>query len=432
MNSEIVTSIKKIVISRITIVFSVAIALLASASVATAYGPQRPTYTIQNAAPHITFNSITNNSSYGDERDFMNIKPTSNTSSGGWQNNLEVQDGKEYWVRVFVHNNAKADLNLTATNTRIAVSVPSEYGKSVQLDGFISADNATPQEIWDDAVMTSDKRFNVSYVQGSARYYNNVNNTSGFTLSDNIVTNTGALVGYQSMNGQLPGCNQYSGYAVFKVKVSMSSPDFIVEKSVRPHGSNKWHDSITAKPGQKVDYQIYYDNTGNSNQLDVVAIDQLPSGVSMVNGSTNIKNGSYPQGKSVSSNNIVSNSGVNIGSYSPGGNAYVWFTATLPKASKLECGLNTLVNTGTISTQNGEKDDTATVKINKECAGVEALPQTGPLEVIAGLVGVSAITFGVVYYLKSRRDLDTAVMDAHKHSKTLIDPPHIRHHDDED
>src|SRR5687768_17211594 len=39
-----------------------------------AWGPDRPTYTMENPAPHVTFNSMTNNPNYGDEREFVTVK----------------------------------------------------------------------------------------------------------------------------------------------------------------------------------------------------------------------------------------------------------------------------------------------------------------------------------------------------------------------
>ncbi len=401
--------------SRFTVFVAAVSAVLIGCSAALAYGPERPTYTTQNAAPHITFNSITNNASYGDERDFMNIKDASITTSGEWQNTLKVENGKEYWVRVLVHNNAKPQLNLVAKNTRVAVSVSNKFASKITLDGFVRADNATPQEVWDNAVMTSDKKFNIAYVAGSARYYNNIKPTGdGFKLSDDIVTNTGALVGYESMNGDVKGCYEYSGYAIFKVKVTMSSPNFSVEKSVRINGTDKWHKNITAKPGQKVDYEIAYDNTGSATQSNVIAQDTLPKGVKYVAGSTTVKNATNPNGNGlkITSDNIVKPLGINIGNYGPNGNAYVRFSAVLPSNEELEnCGPNKLVNIGKIATQNGEKTDTAVVTVNKtDC--VEELPTTGPVEVIAGLVGIAAITVGIVYYVKSRRELDKALLDA--------------------
>lgn len=430
------TKMKKLnsfITRRLTIVTGVLVAVVAlSTNVVLGYGPERPTYTTQNAAPHITFNSITNNAAYGDERNFLSVKDGSLTGPGNWKDttNVEVKNGKEYWVRVLVHNNAKPQLNLVATNTRVAVSVPTAFSNKITIDGYVRADNSQPKEVWDNAVLTSDKKFNIAYVAGSAKYFNHKNLTTGFNLSDNIVTNGGALVGFEKMDGRVQGCYEYSGYAVFKIKIVTDSPDFTVEKSVRLHGTDKWHKDITAKPGQKVDYEIAYTNTGDSNQLNVVAQDNLPKGVKYHNGSTTIKNSANPNGDglSVKSNDLVSSKGINFGNYAPTANAYIRFTATLPKEQDLAaCGKNKLVNTGTVATENGEKSDTATVTVTKDNC-VTALPTTGPIEVIAGLLGVAAITIGIVYYVRSRKDLDSALHAAHHGKKPLISPPSAHDH----
>jgi uncharacterized repeat protein (TIGR01451 family) len=420
MKTKIQSIINEFVTSRIAVVTAILCAVVVGGGVVLAYGPARPTYTTQSPADHITFNSITNNASYGDERNFTTIKDASNTAAGGFKDNITVENGKEYMVSVLVHNNAASNLNLVSRNTRIAVNVPTTYSNSVQLDGFVNSDNASPKEIFDSVVLTSDKKFNVSYVQGSAKYYNNVF-TSGTPLSNNIVTNAGALVGYNAMDGNVPGCYQYSGYAIFKVKVAMTTPDFNVEKKVRLSGTTAWQKSITANPGQKVDYQIGYDNVGTATQSNVVAQDTLPANVGYTAGSTTVKNGTNNTGNglAITSNNLVTPTGINIGNYGAGTNAFVRFSATLPTADKLVCGPNQLVNTATVSTQNGSKSDTATVTINRTgctpVTPVTTLPTTGPVEVVAGLVGIAAITVGVVYYFKSRRDLEHALHEAQAH-----------------
>ena len=44
-----------------------------------AWGPERPLYTIENAAPHVTFNSITNNQRMGNETNFVRISATTSS-----------------------------------------------------------------------------------------------------------------------------------------------------------------------------------------------------------------------------------------------------------------------------------------------------------------------------------------------------------------
>src|SRR6266496_2880689 len=147
----------------------IAVAAIVIPAAVMAWGPDRPTYTMAQPADHVTFDSITDNPEVGDERNFLTIKDAANTAAGGWQDSATAQPGHEYLVRVYVHNDAAANLNLKATNVRTKVNVPATTGKSVQLGGFITADNAAPNEIWDSATLTSSSDFNVAYEAGSAR-----------------------------------------------------------------------------------------------------------------------------------------------------------------------------------------------------------------------------------------------------------------------
>lgn len=422
MKTTVHTITKEFVHSRIALITAILGGVVIGCGVVMAYGPERPTYTIESPADHVTFNSITNNPNYGDERNFTLIKDASNTAAGGWTDNMTVQDGKEYIVRIYVHNNAASNLNKVANNTRVSATVPNTTANNVQIDGYISASNASPQKIWDSVVLSSDKKFNIAYVAGSATYNNNVL-PGGQSLPDSIVTSTGAKVGYEAMDGNIPGCYQYSGIATFKVKVNVPAPDFTVEKKVRLSGTSTWEKSITANPGQKVDYQIGYVNNGTTVQSNVIAKDTLPTGVGYLAGSTTVKNADNPTGNGlkITDDDVVSPNGLNFGNYAAGANAYVRFSATLPNEDQLAaCGTNLLVNTATVATQNGEKSDTATVRVTKSncvktASVTTTLPTTGPVEIISGLIGVAAITVGIVYYYKSRRDLDSALLDAQSH-----------------
>jgi uncharacterized repeat protein (TIGR01451 family) len=334
-----------------------------------AWGPaDRPTYTIEKPASQVTFNSITNNPNYGDERNFTSAKLSSEGSSA-WRDEINVTSNSEYSVNIYVHNNAAANLNLVATNTRAQATWPTGEANQLELNGLISADNATPRQVWDQVVFKNEsKKFKLVYVSGSARYYNNANPSNGFAISDDVVKAGGALLGYQSMDGKIPGCFQYSGVLNIKVRSVMEVDNsFTMEKKVRLHGDTAWSKSVTAKPGQEVDYQISYKNTGSLIQEAVTVRDELPAKVSYKTNTTTLRNGTYSQGDgmTLTSNNIVS-TGVNIGSYIPAAAAYVRFTATMPSESQLDCGVNRFVNKGFVKTS-ATKDDTAEVVINKDC-----------------------------------------------------------------
>lgn len=440
------TSINKLLNNRVAMLLVVVAAVMVPTATLATWGPQRQTYTIENAAPHITFNSITNNPHQGDERNFVQMKETTQTAPGGWKDDITVQDGKEYWVRIYMHNNAKESLNLVATNTRAIANVPTTTGTEMKINGIISADNANPKQVWDDVVLRSDKKFNIAYVNGSTRLINNVFKGEGKQLADGITGSAGTLLGYDKIDGRVPGCFQYDGDVIFRIKIQGEQVvNADIDKKVRPSGTTTWAKSITAKPGAKVDYQVSYKNTGTITQNNVIVKDKLPTGVSYVGGSTTLRNAKHSNGNGlVVTNDTVVAAGLNIGSYAPNSDAYTRFSATMPTEDKLKECTTTLRNYATVTTEYGTKESFADVVVTKDnCKPAEckpgipmgdarcnpcepadpkggaatdeacALPQTGPAEVIAGLIAIAAITIGVVYYIRSRQELKTTIGGLH-------------------
>lgn len=378
-----------------------------------AWGPTRPTYTVANPADHITFDSITDNPDYGDERNFVRIKDAANTSEGGWSDQIKVESGKEYLVQMYVHNNAATSLNLVATNTRVMSTVPNNTAKSITVEGFITADNASPNQIWDQAIFSGDKDFNLTYQPGSAQMFNKVY-PNGTPIADSIVTSTGALVGYDKMDGNLPGCFNYSGYVSYKVKVNTPQmANFTMSKTVSKHGANKWQESYAAQPGETVDYLIKYKNTDSAQQDNVVVKDTLPDGMSYVKGST--KFGTVAQPGGVPATDDITKDGINIGSYATNGGTWVMFSATVAGNDSLPaCGSNTLHNVARVETDFGYKEDSADVTVVRVCQNVTPvtpvvpvvpgqLPQTGPADGIFTFIGVAAATAALAYAINSNR-----------------------------
>jgi uncharacterized repeat protein (TIGR01451 family)/LPXTG-motif cell wall-anchored protein len=384
-----------------------------------AWGPERPTFTVENAADYVTFNSITNNPNYGDERNFITVK---NPATGNFTDNLTVEPGKEYEVRVLVHNNAKANLNLKALNTQLKAVVSTETGKTSAITSYLSADNAQPQKIYDDVSFNSDKDFNLAYVAGSARAYNNgyAAGGQGKALSDSLVTSAGVKLGYAAEgDGTIPGCFEFINYVYFKVKPQFApTPSFAVQKKVSETGKNSWQENLAVKAEQVVDYRVEYKNTGSTQQDNVVIKDQLPAGVSYVPNSTKLINTQTikvdPKGKTLT-DGITTAQGVNIGSHAAGANSFVVFQAKVAKNADLaKCGENILINKAIVETDNGSKSDTANVTITKTCApGVPVtpttptvpteLPKTGAANSILSLLGLGAVVTAISYYVASRR-----------------------------
>ena len=351
---------------------AVAGAIVGVAVAARAWWPERPTFTIAHPAPYVTFNSITDNPSYGDERTFFDAKNAANTQSGGFAGKVKVEDGETVLLRTYVHNNAADNLNDAAHNykgiakdAKVKIYLPTATANALRANSYVSASNAIPQEVADTVDFYGDQPFSLEYVPGSAITYNNAH-TQGVRLNDSIVT-TGAPLGYQNMDGTIPGCFQYANIVTIKVKVKMQKPAMQVSKQVAIPGQ-PWAENVTVDPGSTVSYLITMKNTGNT-QLDHVSIrDKMPANAHIVPGSTMIYNSNYPNGIAAGSDAVVSN-GIDIGSYGVNGGAYVKFKAVIDGPEKLQCGTNKLVNTGELFIP-GKPDvvrDTADVYTNKKC-----------------------------------------------------------------
>ncbi|MFZ2545168.1 MAG: hypothetical protein WAW80_04280 [Candidatus Saccharimonadales bacterium] len=369
-----------------------------------AWGPTRPTYTAANPADHITFNSITDDPDYGDERNFVRIKDTANTNAGGWSDEINVENGKEYWVQMYVHNNAASNLNLVAQNVRVTAAVPNNTAKSITVEGFVDSSNATPTQVFDQAVFNSDSDFNLTYVPGSTALYNKVF-PNGTPMSDNIVNPGGTPFGYDKLDGNLPGCFNYSGYVSFKVKVNKTqTANFNVTKQVSKHGASNWQKSYAAQPGEVVDYIVRYKNTADALQKDVMVKDTLPDGMTYVPGSTSYATVEHPNGIGIDDG--VTTTGVNIGDYSQNGGTWVRFSAKVAENNSLPaCGNNTLHNVARVETDFGYKEDSADVTVTRVCQPGEQppvieLPQTG-IDGPMAFIGLGALTASIAYAIRS-------------------------------
>jgi len=351
--------------SAVAVIIAAAIIIPAAAF---AWGPDRPTFTGKDPAPYVTFNSITDNPQVGDERNFVRIRETGTTNYG---DNVALTPGKVYDVSVYYHNNAKTSLNASgagiAHNAKLKMEVPGvvEAGVNAAFTGTISASNSNPGSVWDEAYGKNSTNGQVAlrYVSNSAKFVSN-GKINGQTLPDTLFT-TGASLGFDSQNGDVPGCNEFSGYVNFQIRVDQ--PNFNVVKKVSVDGGKTWEDSVKAKPGASVDYYISYQNTGTTQQDNVLVRDILPQGVAYTANSTKIKNSTTGGVFKDTIEGIAGSNGLNAGSYQPKGNVAYQFSAKLPSEDALKCGTNSLVNTARVTTNAGYKEDTATVIVDKEC-----------------------------------------------------------------
>ena len=338
-------------------------------SVLWAWGPERPTYTYAKPAPHVTFNSIVDNPSVGDERNFVRIREVANGTN--FRDDVSLQAGKTYEVMVFYHNNAASNLNESgkgiAKDVTARVQMPGRLaaGETATITGFISASNATPQTVWDNARATTSDAVALRYVPGSAKIASSNGAVNGSALSSNLLT-SGVKLGYNKLDGTLPGCNEYSGYITYRFVVD--KPDFTLDKQVSVDGGKTWAESAKTTPGSTIQYRLIYKNTGTVQQDNVILKDELPAGVTYVPGSSQIANATTGGAYKSTVDGITGSGGYKIGSFTPGSNNYFKFSAKVGANSTLaKCGDNKLTNKVIAYTENGSKSDTADVTVPKDC-----------------------------------------------------------------
>ncbi|NCU29873.1 DUF11 domain-containing protein [Candidatus Saccharibacteria bacterium] len=349
------------------IVSALVVALTATAATF-AWGPtDREIKTWPNAFTYVTFNSIDGNPNYGYEREFTTIKDV--TAGSGYNGSMKLTPGHEYEVQMYVHNNAGSEYNASgvgiAKDVKIRAALPASVTGNATINGFLTSSNANPSEIWDSANLTSDGTVHLEFINNSARIKTHFLDTS---LSDSIIT-SGVAIGDQALDGKWRGCLEFAGYIKFRFKVKDTT--FTMSKEVRKHttDSGGWTESYTANPGETVDFLIRYKNTGDLTQENVTVKDVLPTGLTYVPGSTVLANANNQTPKQVSDN--VTGVGINIGSYTPGSDAWVRFSAKVVNKDVLACGVNTLKNVATVTTAAGPKSDDAVVIVTTECIPVE-------------------------------------------------------------
>lgn len=347
----------------------------------------RPSYTVEEIdegvlGDQIVFNSISDSlpvgagDKGGSEKNFVGARECvlrddgrceGDNKTNKWSHDdITVEDGKTYIIRMYVHNNNPNGTDAVAEDTHVSFSIPSTIGKQVQVNGFINSSNAVPTEYWDLVNFNSEIPFHLEYVYGSALLENNSIGRGGLTLSDDIVKakSGGTLIGYDALDGRVPGCYQYDNFVTIQVK-AVFDDDFTVETKVRI-ANNKdktWYNSVDAKVGDKVQFRIRYKNTSDKKQDGVVVKDILSSNLRYVEGSSTIKNTSFPNGGKIMNDALVT-SGIRIGNYNANDNAYLYFTAEIVD-EQLSNGSNMLVSNALVGVGDTTLQEYARVTVQK-------------------------------------------------------------------
>lgn len=414
---------------------------------ASAWGPERATFTMESPATYPTFNSITNNPTIGDERDFVRVGEI-NADVTDLRDEVEVVPGRQYLVYVYFHNNASSTFNDSAHNhsgvalkTRMSSSfstvlTPSDRGR---ITATITADNTNPASVWDEAYMTTatDKVL-MHYVPGSAKIYNDWG-TNGNVMPSSLFTEEGTLLGLNALNGVIPGCEEYHGVVSYVLQAEELGGS--IDKTVSKDGEN-FSESVNLVPGEEATFQLTIANTGDVALTNATIRDTLPAGLTLVPGSVQLRANDSETWDQLSDN--ILDTGYNLGTIGTGNTVYI--TYRVVAGDGFDCEGSELMNNAVLTYDSDvatgdSREDSATITVTKadcedppvplddctnnpglpecqktcatnpEMEGCQELPNTGPVEVILAIVIIAGIGGGGYYLYHTRKTLKTVEGD---------------------
>ncbi|MBR5669805.1 DUF11 domain-containing protein [Candidatus Saccharibacteria bacterium] len=429
-----------------------AIAAIVPYASSSAWGPERTTFTMENPADYATFNSITNNNAIGDERNFVRVREK---DKGYFIDSAVVEPGKVYTVQIFYHNNAKSSLNASgkgiANSVRVSTGLTSwavNNAKPVTISGVITSTTANPTSVWDEATLTTTSARDVvlKYVEGSAVIHNQ-GKSNGTILSTDLFSKEGTYLGYNVLDGWLPGCSEYSGYIEYDIRADQVNST--ISKTVSKDGTN-FYETVDAKPGDTLTYKVSFKNTGTVSLTNVTFHDKLPTGVTLVPGTTTLVNGANPNGLKMK--DLIGQSGFNTGLYGKNATATITYKVKVndDAVAKAECNSRTAFKNEIFASHDaGRVSDSSTIYVTRTCSDTPdtpdtptptpddecdeddldcictedpkdercetitppatdtppELPKTGPGEIALAIIAVICIATGGVYWYRSHKEV---------------------------
>ena len=186
------------------------------------WGPERETFTIeQGGAPYPTFNSITDNPNFGDERNFVNVKRADSRQRGGWVDDIWANPGDVIVMRVYLENSG-SDLALdvpagSIQDARLSIGLSKPESGDFAVYGVLSGKNI--QGVWDGATIHVDPGNEVTLNTSSAIIENNAHPGGGLALAAGAFSPEGTLLGYEQMDGLIKPGYQYAAYVTVELDV---------------------------------------------------------------------------------------------------------------------------------------------------------------------------------------------------------------------
>lgn len=280
-----------------------------------------------------------------------------------YESGVSAKAGDVVKIQVYYHNKAASDSGRIATNVNVKFTMPSNTLKtSNAVSTRVSGSNINT--ITDSTAITTSIPAKLEYIPGTAyRKYNAGSNSNPnireINISDSVVTGNGYSI------PEVKPCWNFEETITIQARVL--APGLTIVKKVKVAGQATYQTDITANPGDTLEYAFEVKNVGSMNLTHLSVRDQMPQGLTHVPGSVVLKDIANPNGK-VLSDALFTTMGSDIGSYTPGSNAFIFFRATVPTTNS-NCGTSVVYNNRALAraTEISEKYNNAITRVTFPC-----------------------------------------------------------------
>ncbi|KIC59979.1 hypothetical protein [Microbacterium hominis] len=182
------------------------------------WGPERPVFSDEALPIYPVLNSVRGNPNIGDERAFYGVRET-DTPERVWSSTINVEDGHNYTLRVFVRNDASV-VSAVATGATLTINLPNCVGSSIQTSALLASRDTFPLKIWSGVALNASQPFTVAYVEGSAVIESNAQASPVSVPGTGFLSAGGQLLGFDDL--ARPGYN-WDLYFSFEVHIAFTN-----------------------------------------------------------------------------------------------------------------------------------------------------------------------------------------------------------------
>ncbi|WP_020660849.1 hypothetical protein [Amycolatopsis benzoatilytica] len=327
------------------------------------WGPDRTLFSHRSPPSRAVLNSVTDDPVSGDERSFLALREAGHNDWSSEQP-LPLKAGGRYQARIEIHNDAPGR---TSRGTRVAAQLPATVAGRERVSAIATSADAEPPAVWRSLVVTTSEAGPVALriVPDSARLYTGRTPAGVALPAGDLFSDPGVLIGCDGPTGNLTGDSDC--HAEVRFEFVADQPNFTISQLAAHSGTAQYQYALAVEPEDKVDIKIKYSNTGSTVQNDVVVKYVLPPDFGYVAGTTALSATSTNNEWTPVESDEITHDGINIGSYSPGGGAYLRITMQAAKSEVFACGTTRLSGKAVAETANGAKTQPLTLELTRNC-----------------------------------------------------------------